>query len=520
MVGGMFFKKADATLVADLEAARPAVPPRAVRALLPALLALPHAADLLRAAVLVHPHHRDQGRAARARTRAPPGSRTPSSGAATATGWRTTSTGPCRATATGARRCRSGAAPRTTSPCVGSLAELGDLAGTDLSELDPHRPYVDDVTFACPQCGATATPRAGGHRRLVRLRRDAVRPVGLPAHGRGDVRAQVPGRLHLRGDRPDPRLVLHADGGRHAGLRPVVLPERALPGPHPRRGRPQDEQAPGQRPRADPADGRPRRRRRALVHAGRRLALAGAPGRPRRDRRGRAQDAADLLEHRVVPVALRAHRRVRARRGTQPPRSRTARSWTGGRWPRPAAWPREVDRRPRRLRHPARRPTAGRLRRRPVQLVRAALAAAVLGRRPRRAAHAARVPADRDPADGAVHAVHHRAGVAGPLRRPGGARLGAPAGLAGRLRRACRPRARRAGGPGPPTGGAGPRRACGGQGAHAPAPGARPRVGPRLGPDARRAARPAGRGAERGLGGQPRRGHRGRHDRRARRMSA
>ncbi|MBA2529248.1 MAG: isoleucine--tRNA ligase, partial [Euzebyales bacterium] len=37
--------------------------------------------------------------------------------------------------------------------CVGSLQQLGGLAGTDLSRLDPHRPYVDDVTFACPECG-------------------------------------------------------------------------------------------------------------------------------------------------------------------------------------------------------------------------------------------------------------------------------------------------------------------------------------------------------------------------------
>ena len=29
--------------------------------------------------------------------------------------------------------------------CVGSLAELGELAGRDLSELDPHRPFIDDV---------------------------------------------------------------------------------------------------------------------------------------------------------------------------------------------------------------------------------------------------------------------------------------------------------------------------------------------------------------------------------------
>ncbi len=37
--------------------------------------------------------------------------------------------------------------------CVGSLAELSELTGRDLSGLDPHRPYVDDVTFACPVCG-------------------------------------------------------------------------------------------------------------------------------------------------------------------------------------------------------------------------------------------------------------------------------------------------------------------------------------------------------------------------------
>ena len=39
--------------------------------------------------------------------------------------------------------------------CVGSLAELGELAGRDLTNLDPHRPFVDDVTLTC-HCGATA----------------------------------------------------------------------------------------------------------------------------------------------------------------------------------------------------------------------------------------------------------------------------------------------------------------------------------------------------------------------------
>ena len=36
--------------------------------------------------------------------------------------------------------------------CVGSLAELGQLSGTDLSKSDPHRPFVDDITFKCAQC--------------------------------------------------------------------------------------------------------------------------------------------------------------------------------------------------------------------------------------------------------------------------------------------------------------------------------------------------------------------------------
>jgi isoleucyl-tRNA synthetase len=40
--------------------------------------------------------------------------------------------------------------------CVESLAQLSELTGTDQSELDPHRPYVDEVTFDCPQCGAEA----------------------------------------------------------------------------------------------------------------------------------------------------------------------------------------------------------------------------------------------------------------------------------------------------------------------------------------------------------------------------
>ncbi|MGW3012237.1 isoleucine--tRNA ligase [Streptomyces sp. NPDC001219] len=41
--------------------------------------------------------------------------------------------------------------------CVGSLAELTELTGTDQSGLDPHRPYIDAVTFPCSHEGCTLT---------------------------------------------------------------------------------------------------------------------------------------------------------------------------------------------------------------------------------------------------------------------------------------------------------------------------------------------------------------------------
>jgi isoleucyl-tRNA synthetase len=40
--------------------------------------------------------------------------------------------------------------------CVGSLAELSELAGRDLAGLDPHRPSIDEVLLACRTCGNEA----------------------------------------------------------------------------------------------------------------------------------------------------------------------------------------------------------------------------------------------------------------------------------------------------------------------------------------------------------------------------
>ena len=39
---------------------------------------------------------------------------------------------------------------------VASMAELSALAGVDVSAIDPHRPYVDDITMPCPTCGLIA----------------------------------------------------------------------------------------------------------------------------------------------------------------------------------------------------------------------------------------------------------------------------------------------------------------------------------------------------------------------------
>jgi isoleucyl-tRNA synthetase len=46
-----------------------------------------------------------------------------------------------------------------TDTCVGSVAELSELAGVDLAALDLHRPEVDDVTIDCPACGQSGARR-------------------------------------------------------------------------------------------------------------------------------------------------------------------------------------------------------------------------------------------------------------------------------------------------------------------------------------------------------------------------
>ena len=83
------------------------------RAHVPALLALREQADLLRPRLVVRAHVRRARSGCSRATRRSTGIRPRSGRAGSASGWRTTSTGRSRATATGARRCRSGSAIAT-----------------------------------------------------------------------------------------------------------------------------------------------------------------------------------------------------------------------------------------------------------------------------------------------------------------------------------------------------------------------------------------------------------------------
>ena len=58
---------------------------------------------------------------------------------------------------------------------IGSFSELEQLSGATLA--DHHRPFVDRVELRCRGLRRADAPRARGHRRVVRLRRDAIRAV-------------------------------------------------------------------------------------------------------------------------------------------------------------------------------------------------------------------------------------------------------------------------------------------------------------------------------------------------------
>ncbi len=47
--------------------------------------------------------------------------------------------------------------PNRHDTAIGSLSELSERAGRDVTAIDPHRPAIDEVSFPCPECAETAS---------------------------------------------------------------------------------------------------------------------------------------------------------------------------------------------------------------------------------------------------------------------------------------------------------------------------------------------------------------------------
>ena len=220
---------------------------RRLHALVPALLALRHAAHLLGQAHVVRAHVGATRTRCSARTRRSTGIPSTSSTAASATGSRTTSTGRSRAIATGARRSRCGGAATaaTTRASARSPSCRSSRAATSPAWTCTAR---TSTTSRSRARSARTAPRTASSRCSTRgSTRARCRPRSSTIRSRtGHVRIALPRRLHLRGDRPDARLVLLAARSEHARVRQVPVPQRRVPRAHRRPGRAEDVEVAGQ----------------------------------------------------------------------------------------------------------------------------------------------------------------------------------------------------------------------------------------------------------------------------------
>ena len=143
------------------QAGGPLAPDAVVQPQLSALLALRQPADLLRPRLLVRAHLGVQAADAGGQPRGRTGIRPRWGPAASASGWRTTSTGRSRATATGARRsrCGSATATRPTWRWSGATPSLAERSGRALpaglrSAQAVHRRVHLVLCRAGARCGA------------------------------------------------------------------------------------------------------------------------------------------------------------------------------------------------------------------------------------------------------------------------------------------------------------------------------------------------------------------------------
>ena len=180
---------------------------------LPALLALRPAPDLPRrdqSWFVRVTASKDRERLVDTNQRDQLGARSTSATAASATGSRTHATGRSRAIASGARRSRCGAATAArTSRCIGSVTRPRDSEPA-APVTDLHRPTIDEVTCSLRRCGGSCVRVPDVLDCWFESGSMPYAQLHYPFERAGGVRGDVPGRLHRRVRRADPRLVLHA----------------------------------------------------------------------------------------------------------------------------------------------------------------------------------------------------------------------------------------------------------------------------------------------------------------------
>ena len=385
-VRGRFVKDADDDLIEDLREPRPAVPRRAAAARLPALLALRHAAALLRQAVLVHPHLRRSRTGCWRPTRASTG--TPS----------TSSTG--RFGPLAGEQRRLGARPRAL---LGhAAADLAQRGGRDrLHRLvrgargavrrrarGPAPPVRGRRRDPVADRRRAAAPRPRGDRRLVRLAARCRSPSGTRrSRTRTSSSEQFPADYICEGIDQTRGWFYSLIAISHAAVRPELVQDRALPRPHRRPDGKKMSKSLGNI--VVPWDVIDRHGADAFrwYFLTSKLPWDGYNVQHRHGRRVAAPVPAAAVEHvRLLrPVRERQRRRAEPTHAPANDLDRWALS-------RLAATVETVTERLDALRRHARRPGDRGVRRRPLELVRAPLAPPLLGRRPGRVRDAAHLP--------------------------------------------------------------------------------------------------------------------------------
>ena len=225
--------------------ARSRLPVGALPALVSALLALRHAADLLREALVVR---EDDGRQGRAAGEQPgdqlvPGPHQARPDGQVARGQRRLGAlaRPLLGYAASGLALHGGRGTRALRRVACRAVGAGRHAARGPSPAVRRRRHL-----RVPRLRLRDAPRARADRRVVGLGLHAVRAVACAVREPGAVRGALPRGLHLRGARPDARLVLLAARDLDDALRALLLRDRPLPRPDPRSRGPEDVEVPRQ----------------------------------------------------------------------------------------------------------------------------------------------------------------------------------------------------------------------------------------------------------------------------------